>query len=421
MQLKPNNIRGALALASYAVLNGTASGEPMNDRWEVESAVLFYSEKNRVNVVEPAIMGTKKLNDEETITMRGIVDSMSGATPNGAVPSSKAQTYTTPSGNLNTIPAGTMSTKSFSDTRVAFSLDWNKELSRLTKQILSMNISTEKDYFSLGGSATYSFDTSDRMTTFTTGIGYSYDQVSPTGGKPTPLDLVSNTAATSSSTSNYGFNGELKTTGNVLVGVTRVLSRRALTQLNYSYNVSNGYLNDPYKVLSLVDNNGDTVDQIYENRPDSRNSSALYWLFVYHLPQDVIHLSYRRYQDDWGISSNTYNLDYRYQLDRRSYLKPHLRYYTQTAADFYHLYLLDGQTIPDYASADYRLAEMKGINVGVKYGRQFGRHSEFSVRAELMQQTGNNHPNGAVGMLQQYDLYPGLDASIFQVNYSVNF
>lgn len=422
MQLKANNLRGALALASYTVLNGTASGDPLADRWQVESAVLFYSEKDRVNVTEPAVMGTRNINDGESITFRGIVDSMSGATPNGAVPSNQPQTYTTPSGNTNTIPAGTMSTSSFSDTRVAFGMDWNKELSRLTKQILSTNISTEKDYFSLGGSATYTFDTENRMTTFSAGLGYSYDQVIPIGGKPAALTSLS-TAPTGSdsSSSGFGLNGELKTTGDVLLGVTRVLSRRALTQLNYTVSATNGYLNDPYKVLSLVDNNGVSVDQVYEKRPDSRNSSALYWLFVYHLPEDVIHLSYRFYKDDWGVHSSTYNLDYRYQLGKRSYIKPHLRYYTQTAADFYHLYLMNGDPLPDYASADYRLAAFKGTNIGIKYGHTLGRHSEFSLRAELMQQTGDSHPSDAVGVLSQYDLYPGLDATIFQVNYSVNF
>jgi len=53
----------------------------------------------------------------------------------------------------------------------------------------------------------------------------------------------------------------------------------------------------------------------------------------------------------------TADLRYRWQIDMNYYIEPHLRYYTQSAADFFHYYLGSGEVIPQYASADTRLAK----------------------------------------------------------------
>ena len=76
---------------------------------------------------------------------------------------------------------------------------------------------------------------------------------------------------------------------------------------------------------------------------------------------DVIDGSYRFMTDDWGVTSHTIDLKYHWQLDH-AYLEPHLRYYLQSEADFYHRYALSTdydsatQTLKlSDASADYRL------------------------------------------------------------------
>jgi hypothetical protein len=53
---------------------------------------------------------------------------------------------------------------------------------------------------------------------------------------------------------------ETKDIIDVVIGVTQVVSRKMLVQLNYSFSNSSGYLTDPYKILSLVDGtSGDTI------------------------------------------------------------------------------------------------------------------------------------------------------------------
>jgi hypothetical protein len=64
------------------------------------------------------------------------------------------------------------------------------------------------------------------------------------------------------------------------------------------------------------------------------------------------------------------------------YLEPHVRYYSQGAADFFHYYLVSGEAVPQYASADTRLAKFHAQTYGTKFGIPFDETSEFNVRIE---------------------------------------
>ncbi len=122
--------------------------------------------------------------------------------------------------------------------------------------------------------------------------------------------------------------------------------------------LSDGYLTDPFKIVTVVDPatglpaTGGFFDTaatgnlpyVYENRPDSRQRNNLFFRVAHHLTEDVIHFSYRYFWDDWGISSNTFDLKYRYQMGR-SYLQPHVRYYLQEEADFYRHNLVQGTDV----------------------------------------------------------------------------
>ena len=98
------------------------------------------------------------------------------------------------------------------------------------------------------------------------------------------------------------------------------------------------------------------------------------------------------------------------------YIEPHVRYYTQTAADFYHTSLIDGQTY-NYASADYRLADLTTTTLGIKYG--IGKDSEFSIRAEHMVQSAE--PSQVIGNQSAQDLVPDVDANMLTLNYILQF
>ena len=112
--------------------------------------------------------------------------------------------------------------------------------------------------------------------------------------------------------------------------------------------------------------------------------------------------------DDWGIDSHTIDLRYSWDLNRNNYIEPHVRFYTQSEADFYTLGIIDGEPPPQYASADYRLGEFNGITVGAKYGHIMKNGDQWSTRLEYYTTTGQ----GALA-----SDYPDLSAIIFQISY----
>ncbi len=131
--------------------------------------------------------------------------------------------------------------------------------------------------------------------------------------------------------------------------------------------------------------------------------------------------------DDWGIDSHTIDVRYRWELGNNQYLEPHVRYYQQSAADFYYYFLTDDVVARNnltpgnetaYASADYRLGEMMGVTVGLKYAKRLGDNHGFDVRLEMYQQSGDSNPSEAFGALTEQDLYPDVDAVIAQFGYS---
>lgn len=410
MQLKKENtaIRGALALATCSLLGAVPDGVDAADgEWEVDTALLLYSEGNdRLSIVEPVVNLRKALGSDEYLGVRLVLDTLTGSSPNGAIATDTAQTFTNPSGNgsYTTDPGETPLDPTFKDTRVALSGSWEKPLSKELKGVFGASLSSEYDYQSFGASATLTRDFNNRNTTLSAGISLSQDIVDPVGGAPYGLTIVPDypdVKATQSGTQD-------KTVTDLLLGVTQVINRRTLMQFNYNFGIDNGYLSDPYKLLSVTDSSGNVTGYRYEKRPDERTRHALYWRTLHHLTEDVIDLSYRYYSDDWGIRSHTLDMRYRYEMGGGHYLQPHLRWYRQNAADFYRYNLDEGST-PSYASADYRLGNMTSNTWGMKYGLAFDEQKEFSLRLEFMQQSDDD------------GRFEDVDAVILQAGYSFLF
>ena len=130
-----------------------------------------------------------------------------------------------------------------------------------------------------------------------------------------------------------------------------------MLRLNYSYSDSSGYLTDPYKMLSVVDpvtgepvvrahrrraSQGPDGIYLFEHRPDTRRRQSLYGELRQDFSGKVLQLGYRYSTDDWEIDSHTLEARLRLPFGDSSYLEPHLRYYSQTAASFYRYSLADG-------------------------------------------------------------------------------
>ncbi|HFE37408.1 MAG TPA: DUF3570 domain-containing protein [Gammaproteobacteria bacterium] len=450
MQLKDKpSIRLALAAASCALLTDVPDVVAENGDWDVDFGALYYQEKDRVSIVEPVALLTRRFNDEDFVSIRLVNDTMTGASPNGASVSGDAQqipvqTSTSASGSTRRgspviVEPKTLPVNKFSDQRNAIALDWQKAYSRNFRTIIGSNFSVENDYKSMGGSVNFQRDTTDKLTTFTLGLSLSLDLV---GGRNTSLQSLSvltKTRARKSDDDDDGenegreekedgenernfFDGDRKWIGDILFGVTQVVSRRILTQLNYSVGKSSGYLTDPYKIISRIDaETGSTVDYLSEKRPDNRLRQAIYWKTVFHLPSDVVHITYRYYWDDWSVTAHTVALKYRLNLGRHFYLMPSFRYYKQSGANFFKYSLVNGRTLPSYASADLRLAPMQSITQGLKVGYNFSQDATVSFRVEYMQQWGEKNPSEAVGQQTQLTLFPRLEVMMYTFSLSMTF
>jgi hypothetical protein len=430
---KNKSIRLALAAASANLLTGVAQAEE-NTPWLVDSVLSVYSESDsRVTAVEPIVSLRKDMGDERLLALKFTFDALTGASPNGAIAANEAQTFTGPSGNETyTATAGeTPLDTSFKDTRAAFNINWEQPLGERNRVSIGGNISKEYDFTSSAINSAFSRDFNNKNTTFSLGINVEKDSIAAVGGTPIALHYF----LAGENEENKQVGSEQKTVTDFLFGVTQVMTRHWLTQMNFSFSNSQGYHTDPYKVLSVLNADGSLADNplgtgnayLYESRPDNRARQSFYWGNKVHLTQDVIDFSYRYYTDDWGINSQTLDFHYRYELSGNMYIEPHLRWYSQTAADFYRLYLnnglevVNGNAIIDYASADSRLGEFSGTTIGIKYGISLGRNSEFNIRFEQYQQSSTvNVPSGKPA-LQGLNLTPNLSAMMVLIGYSFEF
>ncbi len=416
MQLKQKKIVGLLSAATCSLLCTPVQAEKGD--WDVDSAILYYAEDNdRVQAVEPVISARKDLGDEEAISFKLVIDSLSGASATGAVPSTQVQTFTRPSGNgtYKVAPNETPLDDTFKDTRIAYSMNWEKPIDRNNRRNYGFNVSNEYDFTSISANALWQHDANQKNTTYSYGINVEFDEIEPVGDVPDPL--------TSMNDQNKGSSSDTRNVVDLLFGITQVIDRSSLFQINLSLSEADGYLTDPYKLVSVVDSvSGEPIDQLFENRPDSRSRQSIYGKYKKTLGNnDVFTASYRYMTDDWGVDSNTFDFNYRFKFSQGYYLQPRLRFYDQGAADFYTYFLLDTESVPTDASADYRLGEMEATTIGIKFGREYDQQHSWSIRLEQYVQTGESSPSEAVGQLQGQDLYPDVTATIAQFSYSFRF
>jgi hypothetical protein len=421
--------RASLAAATLGLLGATVAPAPasaldlelpseqLSKKWEFDTGTLVYAESGgRVMAIEPVVKASRELGEDRVMTFKLVVDALTGASPNGATPASTPQTFTRPSGNGGTYtaqPGETPLDDTFKDTRVALSGDYSFPIGENGKLGYGLNASNEFDFLSAGGNLRYSHDFNQANTTLSAGLSYEADQISPVGGTPTPLSLKGAAGG--------GGPDESKGVTDLVLGITQVLSPISLAQFNYSLSTSSGYHTDPYKILSVVDANGEPLRYVYESRPDARTKHALFARYKRFVAgSDVLDASYRFMSDDWGIQSSTVDATYRWNFSDNKYLEPHLRWYTQTAADFYRAALYDGEeaTVED-ASADPRLGAFSGYTFGLKYGQELSSGNQWSARLEYYQQAGKVEgvPAPAAAGLSKFDLEPDLSAVMLTVGY----
>jgi hypothetical protein len=323
----PRSPAGALfaaALALPGILPADANAQAAPDRGWIELKYLDYRDwqpgADRMTVRSPSLYGVMPLSD--TLVAEGsiVFDSMSGASP---------LYYNTLSG---------ASGVGVTDYRTAGDFKLTKYFNGMAIGA-SAAVSSERDYLSRAGSIEWRIFSDDRNRTWAFVFGGANDRINPTNG------IVVNAP---------------RNTLDFLVGVTQALSATAIVQSNVTYSRSHGYYSDPYKTL--------------DTRPTHRTVFA--WLTRYNQylpePDATLRLSYRYLHDSFGSISNAFDVTWFQSLAQGWSVAPSLRYYTQTAADFYYNPPFpDGFVAGQNYTADTRLSAFGAFTPAVTIAKSF--------------------------------------------------
>lgn len=208
---------------------------------------------------------------------------------------------------------------------------------------LNLTYSDEDDYESKAMAVDGAFNSEDGLTTYSAAVSASDDDIDPTQGS-----FPTNTL------------GASKDVYSTWMGVTRIVSKRALVRFGLSYTYRDGFLTDPYKYK--------------DRRPDERKEwtvGAGYRHF-FEKPNAALHVDYRYFNDDWDVESHTVDIAWNQNVGQDTLVTPFIRYYTQHEAEFFsNLADQDAR----YFADDYRLSAFGAFSYGLRLSHDIGNWS----------------------------------------------
>lgn len=300
----------------------------------------------RMRIRTHAVAFGFKLNSMVEVDGEVVHDAVSGATPNGALPTPGTRNWLQEI-NPDTRNAGSISA----------AIAWGANTT--TPQFA---YSLENDYESFGYAVNHTIDFNEKNTTLAIGGAYTHDNIF---------------AAT------LGGDVRHKDSGDLLLGVTQLLGPRTIFTANLTVGVANGYLDDPYKAVHIPYypdplNPDPTAVTFSEKRPRQRIKEIGYFSLTHFFTpvNGSAETSYRLYHDSYGILSHTVSLTWYQKIGKHVIVSPLFRFVDQSAADFYMTqlpgdYTLNDPSDPYYAplpelySSDYRLAALQTFTYGL--------------------------------------------------------
>lgn len=309
----------------------------------------WQEDKDRIRVDSQYMLVEKDLGTDTHLKVMGLIDVIAGATPTGEKPATGKP-----------VP-----TVHMDDRRKG----WNANVSHQFKRVelaLGYGGSRESDYVSRGWSANTVTDFNQKNTSILIGYGGTADRImEPTVVWPSGKQRHKNGS-------------------DFILGVTQLLDPNTSVTVNGSYGTSTGYLSDPYKIVSTtrLDLDPGTYYTPPENRPERKTKVSVFGGINRNFEKlnGALDGSYRYYHDAFGITSHTVSLEWVQKFGKYILVQPSLRFYRQSASDFYY-YSLDRSRITTsyepilqetgtgkapFYSSDHRLSHLQTINVGMK-------------------------------------------------------
>jgi hypothetical protein len=279
---------------------------------------------DRIRVTSPAVELVAPFANDWSFSASHVVDTISGASPR----------------------FHTEAFAKLSDKRHGTALGLAHYSDNLTLN-LGLTYSEESDYVSRGVSGAAAWESADKNTTWNVGANYLNDTIDPV---------------------NHIVLDQHKRTSELAAGVTRVLTQRDIVQAMLGYSHGRGYFSDPYK--------------IFDRRPRERDHQTLLLRWNHYLAATggTGRMTYRYYRDTFGIRAHTAGLEYVQPCAHGWTVTPAMRFYTQTAADFYVEHDASRDPFPTnppagalYSTEEQRLSAYGGVTLGLKVARQVGR------------------------------------------------
>jgi hypothetical protein len=379
-------------------------------------------------------INTETVRVEKTIgpwldlTVRGVYDGISGATPTGApaldqltlrqpkthtpTPSTAITGYTR---SLNAVSgaspgaAGGSAASSRNTIPLADSHDIRRGIDVATALTFGANrltpefsYSRENDYISYAGALNYALELNEKNTILNVGWSHSYDQV------------LANSFT-------YLTSRAIKNSDDFLVGFTQVLTPQTLMSMNATIGHEEGYLNDPYRSVVFDETSLDANARALlegEKRPSTRDSQAVLLSLTQAIqPLDgSIEAGYRFYHDSYGIIANTIDVAWYQKIGQMAVMSPSLRYYRQGAAHFYDIQFAgdpinDPGRVPRYYSSDYRLSFLEAFTVGIEGTIKLSDQFDLKFGYQRYWLGGLDHQT-------RQSTYPGANIFTIGLNYS---
>ena len=327
------------ALALPGILPCAAAAQTMPDQSVIALQYFDYRDwqpgASRMKVRSPSLYVLRPIADDLALEGNLVYDSMSGASPLA----------------FNTLSGA--SGLGVTDYRTAGDVKVTKYFDRYAVGVGGA-YSHERDYISRALSLELRTWTPDKNRTYAFGLAGTTDSIHPTDR---PFD-----------------NGE-RNTVDFLVGVTQALNAGAIVQSHLTYSAGHGHYADPYKLL--------------DRRPDHRRTLAWLTRLNQSVPQfdATVKLLYRYIHDSFGDHSHTFEAAWYQPLPNGFSVTPSLRYYTQSAADFFFGPPFGTGFMPgEPYTADTRLSAFGAFTPSLRIDKTFDRGWSADIAFSYYQQ-----------------------------------
>jgi hypothetical protein len=317
--LKKGNLLFGLQIAVILLINGNSLFATVLP--EDRADVMYHRyDGGGVEVDGPSILVRKSFTGNLSLNANYYVDSISSASVDVV---SSASPYTE------------------ERTETSLSMDY---LHNKTLMSLAFTRSDESDYQAETGSVAISHDMFGDLTTVSLGYAVGNDDISRNGDSD--------------------FSDTL-TRQNYRIGVSQILTRESILDIDWETITDEGYLNNPYRAYRYLDPLSERgYSFLPERYPSTRTSNALALRLKYYLPyRAALSGEYRYFNDTWGVSANNVEIAYTHPLLDDWVVDVRYRYYTQNAADFYND-LFSRQDEQNYLARDKELSTFQSHTIG---------------------------------------------------------